>query len=285
MATGMAEYEASIAALKRRLFAQLLSSLPAGTAGEAGAAQPQPAQLLELGIGTGPNLPFYSAFYGLPGRQGASSSGGDGSNGSGSSTVSTGSSSSLSADDPPLQIVGVDPNPFMRQYLEDSRAAVGWPQARLSWVQGRAEALPLPDASCDAVVCTLVLCSVGDVARLLDEMARVLRPGGSLLFIEHTTARLQAQPVLWVGQRALEPLQRLLADNCHLTRDPLPAIEAHPAFRGGVEATRFSVDGVSLISPHVAGIARRQGQRPPAAEAEEQDWLGGGQAGSGATAA
>ena len=67
----------------------------------------------------------------------------------------------------------------------------------------------------------------------------------------------QSQPLLWLGQRALEPLQRLLADNCHLTRDPLPAITA--CFDGGVDARRFSVDGASLIAPHVAGIARRSG--------------------------
>lgn len=69
----------------------------------------------------------------------------------------------------------------------------------------------------------------------------------------------QAQPLLWLGQRALEPLQRLLADNCHLTRDPLPQIEG--AF-GGVEARRFSVEGASLIAPHVAGLARRRGGEP-----------------------
>jgi len=72
----------------------------------------------------------------------------------------------------------------------------------------------------------------------------------------------QARPLLWVGQRVLEPLQRALADNCHLTRDPLPLIQAAPAFQGGVEARRFSVEGVSLISPHVAGIARRQEWEP-----------------------
>lgn len=67
----------------------------------------------------------------------------------------------------------------------------------------------------------------------------------------------QSEPLLWLGQRALEPLQRLLADNCHLTRDPLPAISAR--FSGGVEARRFSVEGASLIAPHVAGLARRSG--------------------------
>lgn len=162
-----------------------------------------------------------------------------------------------------------------------------------------------------------VLCSVPDVDRVLSEVSRVLKPGGSLLFIEHTSAeavrggagmgllrKFQGnalsgedrtaprstaapgsaaaccspslassgarhpplppaaqgrQPLLWLGQRALEPLQRLLADNCHLTRDPLPAIQERFAAGGGVEARRFSVEGASLIAPHVAGIARRAG--------------------------
>jgi hypothetical protein len=44
----------------------------------------------------------------------------------------------------------------MRPYLEDNLRASGWPQERFSWVQGSAEAMPLADASMDAVVCTLV---------------------------------------------------------------------------------------------------------------------------------
>lgn len=91
---------------------------------------------------------------------------------------------------------------------------------------------------------------------------------------------MQAQPLLWLGQRALNPLQRALADNCHLTRDPLPAIEAHPAFAGGVQASRFSVDGASLIAPHVAGLARRQPLLP-----DEQQARGAGGSQSAAAAA
>lgn len=66
---------------------------------------------------------------------------------------------------------------------------------------------------------------------------------------------VQGQPLLWLAQHALNPLQQMLADNCHLTRDPLPMIES--VFQGGVHARRFSVDGASLIAPHVAGLARR----------------------------
>jgi ubiquinone/menaquinone biosynthesis C-methylase UbiE len=55
-------------------------------------------------------------------------------------------------------------------------------------VDAQAERLPLPDASVDTVVSTLVLCTVGDPERTLGEIARVLRPGGQLLFVEHVRA-------------------------------------------------------------------------------------------------
>jgi hypothetical protein len=148
----MAEYETSVAPLKRRLFGELLGErLPPGTSAE------QPAQLLELGIGTGPNLPYYAGFYGLSDGTSDSSSGG----GATSSSEASSSSSQVPARPagrslPPLHVTGVDPNPFMRPYLEESAAAAGWPLERLSWVAGTAEALPLADASMDAVVCTLV---------------------------------------------------------------------------------------------------------------------------------
>lgn len=145
MAEGMAEYEASVAPLKRLLFGELLEGLPAT------ATSQEPAQLLELGVGTGPNLPCYAGFYGL----GGSGGGGAGSSSTGGSASSSGSAASA-APPPPLHITGLDPNAFMRPYLEQSLQRAGWPRERLTWVEGSAEAVPLADASMDAVVCTLV---------------------------------------------------------------------------------------------------------------------------------
>ena len=81
-------------------------------------------------------------------------------------------------------------------------------------------------------------------------------------------AWLQGQPLLRLGQYVLNPLQRALADNCHLTRDPLPLIQATPGFGSSsgdgspVTAMRFAVDGAGLIGPHVAGIARKAAAAP-----------------------
>ena len=86
---------------------------------------------------------------------------------------------------------------------------------------GDAHNLPFPDASFDTVVVTLALCTIPDDRRALAEAARVLRPGGELLLLEHVRS-----PVLPVRllQRVLEPLT-LLLDHDHLLREPLRHVE------------------------------------------------------------
>ena len=103
-------------------------------------------------------------------------------------------------------------------------ADVGWKLARkrvaASTVPVRrigldGQSLPLPDDSCDAAISTWTLCTIPDVSAALHEVRRVLRPGGTLHFVEHGLApdvkvqRLQAR---------MEPLQKRLFGGCHLTR-------------------------------------------------------------------
>ncbi|KZV29067.1 methyltransferase-like protein 7A-like [Dorcoceras hygrometricum] len=116
-----------------------------------------------------------------------------------------------------------------------------------------AEALPVNDASVDAVVGTLVLCSVKDVTLALQEVRRVLKPGGYYIFVEHVAAK--DGTVLRFVQGVLDPLQQIVADGCHLTRNTGTYI-ARAGFTS-LDINQASVSTLSIISPHVYGIARR----------------------------
>ncbi len=86
-----------------------------------------------------------------------------------------------------------------------------------------AAAIDLPDNSLDTIVSTLVLCSVTDLQQTLTELYRLLRPGGTLLFLEHVVA-LKPSTRRW--QRRIEPFWSCCCGNCHLTRDTGRAIKA-----------------------------------------------------------
>ena len=115
-----------------------------------------------------------------------------------------------------------EPDVHMRQRLASRVESL--PHLRCELLSTSASSLPLADAVCDAAVSTLVLCSVEDPASALGELWRVLRPGGSLLFIEHVQAPRGSPRRRW--QNRIEPVWKRLAGNCHLTRDTASAIEA-----------------------------------------------------------
>jgi SAM-dependent methyltransferase len=86
-----------------------------------------------------------------------------------------------------------------------------------------AEALPLADDSVDHAVSTLVLCTVDDLEQSCRELARVIRPGGTLRLVEHIGP---ADGFLGGVQRTIEPAWKVGARGCRLTRDPRPALTA-----------------------------------------------------------
>ena len=111
-----------------------------------------------------------------------------------------------------LTAVGLDVAPealaMAEARLADSRVPV-----RRSGLDG--QSLPFADASHDAALSTWTLCTIPDVDAALREVRRVLKPGGTLHFVEHGLA--PDEPVRrW--QRRLEPLQKRLFGGCHLTR-------------------------------------------------------------------
>jgi ubiquinone/menaquinone biosynthesis C-methylase UbiE len=118
-------------------------------------------------------------------------------------------------------------------------------------VQAPAEAIPLPDASCDVAVATLVLCTVRDPAAALAELRRVLRPGGRLLFLEHVRAE---DPVLARWQDRAAPLWRLIGHGCHCNRATLQSIRGAGFLVETVEDGRVP-KAPRIVRPMIAGTA------------------------------
>ena len=105
----------------------------------------------------------------------------------------------------------------MENYARDNAAKAGLGStSSLRVVHGVSEALPLASKSCDAVVCSLTLCSVVDPARSVAEIKRVLRPGGQFVFWEHVLSETDAS--FAEEQVRATPMQIKRADGCHLDR-------------------------------------------------------------------
>ena len=119
-------------------------------------------------------------------------------------------------------------------------------------VRAAAEQLPVADASIDSVVCNLVLCTALDPAGALREIARVLRPGGQLLFVEHVRAD-SARWARW--QERARAAWSAFACGCQLTRETLATLEASPL--KVVDVKRRRVRTVPLVHSIIWGRAIR----------------------------
>jgi len=131
-------------------------------------------------------------------------------------------------------------------------AKVGEARMEAEVVEARAEHLPFADSSFDTAIFTLVLCTVPDPAAALAEAARVLKPGGKLLFVEHVRAE-DAGLARW--QDRLEKPWRFVADGCHCNRDTVATIEASPLTVEQVEHGQLP-KAPPLVRPLVRGRAR-----------------------------
>lgn len=129
-------------------------------------------RVLEVGIGGGANLPFYTPQV--------------------------------------TELFGVDPDERALGFLERRAHGMPFPVHALP---GSAESIPLEDNAVDCVVTTLTLCSVPDHDAAIQEIRRVLKPGGSYLFAEHGRAP-EDRVARW--QDRLTPCTRVLGGGCHL---------------------------------------------------------------------
>ncbi len=139
--------------------------------------------LLEIGAGTGVNLPHYP--------------------------------------DHVNRIILSEPDSHMRKQLQ--RETDQFQQQRLNITPWGADSIEMPDGSFDTIVSTLVLCSVPNLETSLNEIYRLLRPNGILLFLEHV---ISDHPATRTLQHRIEPIWGFCAGNCHLTRDTATAILA-----------------------------------------------------------
>jgi SAM-dependent methyltransferase len=145
------------------------------------------------------------------------------------------------------ELVLAEPDPHMLKRLRAKVGAGGGAEI----VQASAGNLPFADDSFDTAVFTLVLCTVPDPSAALAETARILRPGGKLLFIEHVRSR---HPGLAHWQDRLERPWHFLADGCHCNRDTVATIESSPFELVAVERDRLP-KAAPIIRPLARGSA------------------------------
>lgn len=144
-------------------------------------------RVLEIGLGTGLNLPHYDA-----------------------GKVS--------------KVWGLEPSPEMIQKAETRAHSVDF---EVEFIVMPGETIPLETGSVDSVLVTYTLCTIVDVNRSVQEMARVLKPGGELIFCEHGAAP-DATVRRW--QNRINPTWKRIGGGCHLNRD-IPTIVERGGFR------------------------------------------------------
>lgn len=148
------------------------------------------------------------------------------------------------------ELVLLEPDPHMAKRLREKLAGSS---REATLIDDSAEHLPFEDASFNTVTATLVFCTIPRPEAALREAARVLKPGGRLLFIEHVRSP-DASLARW--QDRLERPWRFLGDGCHCNRDTVAAIEASPLTLGEVERGELP-KSPPIVRPLVRGSATR----------------------------
>jgi ubiquinone/menaquinone biosynthesis C-methylase UbiE len=151
------------------------------------------------------------------------------------------------------EVVAIEPERLLRQLAVESALRAEVP---VDVVPGAAEALPVKSEAFDAVVLSLVLCSVRDVSRALGEVRRVLRPGGAVRFFEHGRG---GGRMMRFTQRALDStVWPRLNGGCHVARDPIAGLRAAGFELGPYRRVLMPENGPTLPTSYcVLGTAWR----------------------------
>jgi SAM-dependent methyltransferase len=143
-------------------------------------------RVLEIGVGSGLNIPFYDAAK-------------------------------------VTKVWGLDPAPEMTCQAESAAQAAPF---EVEFIDLPGDAIPLDDDSMDTIVMTYTLCSIPEPQAALRQMARVLKPGGTLIFCEHGVA---PDPSVQRWQKCVNPIWKRVGGGCHLDRD-IPALITEGGF-------------------------------------------------------
>lgn len=149
--------------------------------------------------------------------------------------------------------IGVEPNRFLHPRLRKELAKT---HVTGEIIGQPAELIDLPDCSFDVVIVTLVLCSVTRPRTVLEQVLRLLKPGGRYFFIEHVLEPRKKSVQRF--QRAIRPLWRLCGGGCRPDRDTLAEIISTGFEEVQVERFHMPRQAVPwFLSSHIAGCATK----------------------------
>lgn len=160
--------------------------------------------------------------------------------------IGTGTGTNFRFYSPAAYVIATDYSPHM---LAHARSEAGRAAARIELQLADAADLPFADDRFDAVVSTLVLCSVPAQQAALAEIRRVLKPGGTLRLLEHVRSD---RPAIAALQHLLSPVWSQIADGCRLDRDSAAAVRA-----AGFEIEAVEVARMRMPMKHVVLSGRR----------------------------
>ena len=150
---------------------------------------------------------------------------------------------------PGTRLLAIEPNPYMHSSLRRA-AARHKVEVEIRSVVG--ERIDLPDHSAEAVISSLVLCTVRDPATVVSEIRRILRPGGHYCFVEHVAAET-GTPTHWV-QHSLRRPWAWVFEGCSCERDLATVIRS--AGFSEVEITPYRIHSLFLpFNTHIRGRA------------------------------